>query len=113
MEAKPVILCVDDEENPLLLRKLVLQKNGYEVLTATSAKQALEILPIQAIDLVLSDIIMPGMTGDELARQIKSLDPKMPVVLVSGVNEVPAGAGYADLFVSKVEGPINLCGKIS
>ena len=67
-----VILCVDDEENPLVLRTLVLEKAGYHVITAPSAMRALEIISARHIDLVLSDQVMPGTTGTELARQIKS-----------------------------------------
>jgi CheY-like chemotaxis protein len=112
-QPKVVILCVDDEENPLILRKLVLQKAGYDVVTANSGRKALEVLQSQPIDLVLSDLLMPGMTGTELARRIKDLHPKLPVVLVSGVNEIPPEASCADLFISKVEGPISLCENIS
>ena len=108
-----VILCVDDEENPLILRKLVLEKAGYQVVTANSGRRALEVLESQPIDLVLSDLLMPGMIGTELSRQIKSRYPKLPVVLVSGVNEIPPDASYADLFISKVEGPVSLCENIS
>lgn len=108
-----VILCVDDEENPLLLRKLVLQKAGYEVVTANSAKQALEVLGSRKVDLVLSDQLMPGTTGTELAQRVKSIHPRLPVVIVSGVNEMPADASNADLFISKLEGPAFLSQKIS
>jgi CheY-like chemotaxis protein len=104
-EDKTVILCVDDEENPLVLRKLVLEKMGYKVITAASAEQALGILSTRHVDLVLSDHLMPGATGTELARQIKAAWPTLPVVLLSGVNEIPADADSADLFLSKVEGP--------
>jgi CheY-like chemotaxis protein len=104
-----VVLCVDDEQNPLFLRKLVLEKAGYEVVTANSGPQALRLLQSQPIDLVLSDLLMPGMLGTELARQIKSLHPKLPVVIVSGVNEIPPDAAFADLFISKLGGPASLC----
>lgn len=108
-----VILCVDDEENPLNLRKLVLQKQGFLVETATSATMAMEMLNFSHVDLVLSDQLMPGGTGTELAQQIKEKHPELPVVLLSGVNEIPQDAHYADLFVSKVEGPRALCEHIS
>ncbi len=110
---KPVILCVDDEENPLTLRKMVLQKVGYEVLTAKSARQALEILGSRHVDLVLSDQLMPGATGTDLAKQLKSDRPDLPVVIVSGVNELPPDAIYADRFISKLEGPAYLSQQIS
>lgn len=107
------ILCVDDEENSLTLRKLVLEKQGYEVVTATSAKQALDVLTTCKFNLVLSDQLMPGGTGTELAKEIKSTYPLLPVVLISGVNEIPPDVAYADLFLSKVEGPLSMCKKIA
>jgi len=112
-DSKPVILCVDDEPNSLVLRKLVLQKAGYEVLTANSAAAALDVLASSQIDLVLSDQLMPGVTGTELARQIKNRWPSLPVILISGVNEIPADAEIADLFMSKVEGPVMMCQNIN
>lgn len=112
VDAKPVILCVDDEPNSLLLRKLVLEKAGYCVLTANSAAHAKHLLSSQAVDLVLTDQLMPGQTGTELAREIKSLSPKLPVLIISGVNEIPMDAGSADLFMSKVEGPEAMCKNI-
>jgi CheY-like chemotaxis protein len=110
---KAVILCVDDERNALILRKLVLQKAGYDVITASSARDALDIAASRNIDLVLSDHLMPGITGVELARQMKSRYPQIPVVLLSGVNEIPSGADAADVFLSKIEGPDRLCREIA
>jgi len=111
--SESVILCVDDEPNSLILRKLVLEKAGYRVLTASSVNQALEVLSSARIDLVLSDQLMPGGTGTELARQVKTRFPGLPVILISGVNEIPPDAENADLFMSKVEGPAAMCDKIS
>ena len=99
------ILCVDDEETPRLLRKLILQKQGYQVITAASGVEALELLDGANINLVLSDLMMPGMSGTELTKSVKAMRPTMPVILISGVNEIPADARYADRFISKVGGP--------
>jgi CheY-like chemotaxis protein len=99
------ILCVDDEETPRTLRKLILQKQGYQVITAGSGDEALEVLNRANIDLVLSDQMMPGMTGTELTKSVKAMRPAMPVILISGVNEIPPDASYADRFISKVGGP--------
>jgi CheY-like chemotaxis protein len=112
-ESKAVILCVDDEPNSLVLRKLVLQKAGYEVVTASSAVLALDLLASRHVDLVLSDQLMPGQTGTELTRQIKRRWPSLPVILISGVNEIPADADIADLFMSKVEGPMIMCQRVN
>jgi CheY-like chemotaxis protein len=108
-----VILCVDDEENQLAVRKLVLERSGYAVLTATSGQQALLLVPCHQIDLVLSDHLMPGLTGTELTRQIKALRPDLPVILISAVNEIPDDAMDADLFMSKLDGPLVMCQNIS
>ena len=99
------ILCVDDEETPRALRKLILQKQGYHVITAASGVEALEVLDRESIDLVLSDQIMPGMLGTELTKSVKATRPLMPVILISGVNEIPTDASYADRFISKIGGP--------
>jgi CheY-like chemotaxis protein len=110
---KEVILCVDDEETSLLLRKPVLETAGYEVITAGSATQALEILSSRKIDLLLTDYLMPGQNGTELARAAKNICPELPVIILSGVTELPPDMQHADLFVSKVEGPQSMCEKVA
>ena len=112
-EHSPLILCVDDEELPLTLRKLVLEKRGYEVITARSLHEATLFLEARHVDLVLTDQLMPGGTGLELARIVKRATPQVPVVLISGINEIPPDADAADLFLSKLEGPAAMCEQIS
>jgi len=113
-QRKQVILCVDDELNPLILRRFVLEKCGYEVITATSGAEAMRVLAEdQPIDLVLTDLLMPVMTGAELARQVKARHPGIPVVLISGVNEFSEDIKAANLFISKLEGPEAMSRKIS
>ena len=108
-----LILCVDDERVSLIVRSRVLEKAGYEVIPAASGVEALEILRSRRVDLVLTDLLMPGMTGQELAREVKLLKPEIPVVLFSGVNEMPPENSQADLFMSKLEGPVFLCEKVA
>jgi CheY-like chemotaxis protein len=105
---KGSILCVDDEDIPRTLRKLILEQQGYSVTTVTSAEAAIEKLASAPFDLVLTDQLMPGMLGTELAKHIKTTMPQLPVVIVSGVNEMPADATYADRFISKIAGPAAL-----
>lgn len=113
MDENCVILCVDDEENQLTVRRLVLEREGYTVLTASSGYQALDVLALSEIDLVLSDHLMPGLTGAELVRKIKLDNPDMPIILISAVNEIPPGAEFADLFMSKLDGPVAMCQNIA
>jgi CheY-like chemotaxis protein len=100
-----VILCVDDEEIPRTLRQMVLTKQGYTVLSAVSAAEALDLLDRHHVDLVLTDQMMPGIVGTELAKRLRLSRPSLPIIIVSGVNEIPEDIVFADRFVSKVEGP--------
>ena len=68
---KPTILCVDDVEANLELLESILVPRGYAVVSAASGKNALARIRSQAIDLVLLDVMMPGMDGFEVCRQIK------------------------------------------
>jgi PAS domain S-box-containing protein len=84
----PVILCVDDEEANLKLLEHMLVPRGYAVVGAASGKDALLQIKSQKIDLVLLDILMPGMDGFEVCRQIKE-DQKLrdiPVILVTALS---------------------------
>jgi CheY-like chemotaxis protein len=99
------ILCVDDEETPRIVRALMLRSRGYKVIAAASAAEALKALEHGAIDLILSDQMMPVMSGTELTKLVKATRPRMPVILISGMNEVPADAQDADAFISKIGGP--------
>jgi CheY-like chemotaxis protein len=112
-ESKPLILCVDDEPIPLTLRKCVLERSGFDVIAINSGSAALEIIEREPIDLVLTDMLMPGLSGTDLARAIKQRKPELPIILFSGVNEIPEDAAFADLFLSKVEGPAKMCAKVS
>ena len=102
---KSVVLCIDDETIPLTLRKLVLERANFRVLTANNGEQALQILDHTPIDVVVCDHLMPEMTGAALAAKVKMRWPRLPFLLLSGVNEIPPGAEVADAFMSKLEGP--------
>jgi DNA-binding NtrC family response regulator len=82
MEPK-TILVVDDEESLLLTLVANLELEGYQVIDASRGDQALQIVKSRRIDLVLSDIRMPGMDGVELARQIHAIDAELPVMLMT------------------------------
>ena len=100
------ILAVDDQPANLRLLDAVLSPRGYRVIRATSGEQALELLPSSDVDLVLLDIVMPGIDGYEVCRRIRGASETafLPVVMItaSGHQEktraIEAGA---DDFVSK------------
>ena len=69
----PKILCVDDEPNVLTLRKVLLGSAGYEVLVAEEGQSGLRVFRETNVDVVVLDYKMPGMTGDEVAREMRSV----------------------------------------
>jgi two-component system, OmpR family, response regulator CpxR len=101
MRPKKTILCVDDNEQALSVRKFLLETRGYRVLTATSSEAALELFREGGIDLVLSDLLMPCMDGNELIRRMKELTPEVPAILISGSVKAFDRANRADAFLPK------------
>ena len=82
------VLIVDDEKNYLLVLSAVLEDEGYEVLTALSGQEALDIHKTSDLDLILTDMKMPGMSGIELLESIKSIDPDLPVIMMTAHGTV-------------------------
>jgi two-component system response regulator (stage 0 sporulation protein F) len=97
------ILLVDDEEGIHLLYREELEEEGYEVHSALTGEDALEKLRIISPDLVILDINMPGMNGIEVLRQMKEINPKLPVVLSSAYHEYKQdlGAWASDDYIVK------------
>lgn len=81
------ILVVDDEPSLLALARDVLSQQGYKVLCGANGEEALNLLRNNPVDLVISDVIMPGMTGYELAGKIRFEFPDIKVLIVSGFDE--------------------------
>jgi two-component system NtrC family response regulator len=82
------ILIVDDEKNYLVVLSAVLEEEGYEVLTAQSGREALEIQETSDLDLTLTDMKMPGMDGIMLLEHIKAKDPDLPVIMMTAHGTV-------------------------
>jgi CheY-like chemotaxis protein len=82
------ILVVDDEDALRGLTDEVLSMNGYRVLQAQDAEQALKILQESPVDLMISDVIMPGMNGYQLAHIVMQKYPNTKIQMVSGFNSV-------------------------
>jgi len=101
MKPKKTILCVDDNEQLLSIRKVILETRGYRVLTATSAGEALNIFKAGGIDLVLTDLVMPEVDGTELIDRIKAISPETPAILFSGKIRIFERDTRADVFLPK------------
>ncbi len=102
--AKPaLILCIDDDDIVLRVRKLLLGSEGYNVLTANSGEEGLELFKRNPVDLVIADHFLSGKTGTEIAREMKELKPKVPILIFSAAYEKIDGLEFADGFLLKGE----------
>jgi CheY-like chemotaxis protein len=83
------ILFVDDEVPIAKMGTQILQRLGYAVTKQTSSSEALALFKVQpdAFDLVITDMTMPGLTGDKLALEMMAVRPDIPVVLCTGYNK--------------------------
>ena len=84
---KQTLLIVDDEDNILRSLKRLLHRDGYQILTATQGKDALELLAKYEVAVLMSDQRMPEMTGIELINKAKILYPDLVCLLLSGYTE--------------------------
>ncbi len=82
------ILIVDDEKNYLTILSAILEDEGFEVLTALGGQEALEIHKTSDLDLILTDMKMPTMDGIELLENLKSVDPDLPVIMMTAHGTV-------------------------
>ena len=101
----PLILCIDDAEIALRVRKLLLTSAGYSVLTASSGEEGLEVFKQSPIELVIADHFLTDKTGAEIAKEMKEAKPQVPILIVSAASEEPEGLEFVDGFLSKGEGP--------
>jgi DNA-binding response OmpR family regulator len=104
---KKKILVVDDEVNFLKILKLNLEAKGYAVVTALEGEEALKKLMGEKPDVVILDIMLPKLNGDEVCRRIRS-DPvfsKTPVIMLTGkdtdVDRIVARVIGADIYITK------------
>jgi len=101
MKPKRTILCVDDNEQTLSIRKVFLETRGYRVLACSSGEEALERFRKGGVDLVLTDLVMPGLDGTKLVRAVKELSPQTPAILISGKVRIYDHDSKADVFLPK------------
>ncbi len=104
MRPRKTILCVEGNEQILSVRKFMLETRGYRVVGLTSPKAALEhlegVMP-GSVDLLLADVVLPAMDGNELVRRAKGIHPSLPALLVSNMVSSYDRAAAADAFLPK------------
>lgn|SRR5690348_7417996 len=101
MKPKRTILCVDDNEQSLSIRKILLETRGYRVLAYSDARQALDRFAQGGVDLVLTDLVMPGVDGSKLIQEVKDRSPETPAILLSGKVKIYERETGADVFLAK------------
>ena len=101
----PLILCIDDADVALRVRKLVLASAGYAVLTAASGEEGLDLFKQHPVELVIADHFLSAKTGTEIAKEMKELKPEVPILIVSATAEKPSGVEFADGFLPKGDSP--------
>lgn len=94
-----VVLCIDDNDSGLKIRKLLLESKGFRVLTAQDGPAGLEMVRREHVDLIILDYAMPGMDGEEVARRLRTQSPQIPILLLSGFE-----GSIPDSLFSMVDG---------
>jgi CheY-like chemotaxis protein len=99
---KSKILCIDDHWSGLIGRKMLLEKNGYEVLEASGGDEGLKLFRSNRVDAVVLDYQMPGMNGDVVAAKMKRIKSSVPIMTLSAYEPLPKNKLKAvDAFLSK------------
>jgi len=109
LPSKQTILVVDDDLHILEVLEARLSSVEFKVLKATSAQEALEIIKSQQVDLLITDVRMPGMGGMDLFEEVRSLKPVLPVIFLTAYGTIPDAvkavkAGAVDYLTKPFEG---------
>jgi len=108
-----VILCIDDETLGLQIRKVVLERAGYRVLTALDGASGLNLFNEHPVDAVILDYYMPGMNGGEVAAQMRRTRAEVPILLLSAYIDLPTEVVQSvDFTLMKGDGPAALMEKL-
>ena len=108
-----LVLCVDDELVGLRVRKILLERAGYPVLTAVDGYSGFELFANQPVEAVVLDYAMPGMHGGEVARKMRQTKPEVPILLLSAYVGLPEEvSSLVDVCMTKGEGAPALLEKL-
>lgn len=100
------ILCIDDDWNALMGRKIFLEKNGYRVIESSDGVEALRLFCKLQVDAVIVDYQMPGIGGDAIAARMKVMKADVPILLLSSYGPLPEKKlRSVDTFLAKADEP--------
>ena len=114
MEQEPhLVLCVDDETIGLEVRRMLLERAGYRVLTALDGSSGLDLFEREPVEAVVLDFSMPGMSGGEVAQRMRLVKPHVPILMLSAYTSLPPEVTKTvDLAMTKGEGAPALLKKL-
>ena len=98
---RSLILCLEDNPTHLALRKKVLEREGYEIISVATADEAVKALREFPICAIITDHLLQGTTGTQLAREMKKIKPQVPIILFSGT--IPPHLNDVDVYINKAE----------
>ncbi len=103
--APAVVLCIDDELIGLKVRKILLERAGYTVLSALEGNEGIDIFAREPVEAVVLDYAMPGMNGAEVATRMREIKPEVPILLLSAYVGLPAEVtSLVNVYMTKGEG---------
>jgi len=104
---------VDDELVGLRVRKILLERAGYQVLIAIDGQSGLELFEAHPVEAVVLDYAMPGMHGGEVAQKMRETKPEVPILLLSAYVGLPHEvSSLVDVYMTKGEGAPALLEKL-
>jgi CheY-like chemotaxis protein len=106
------ILCVDDEHIALTMRTRMLASAGYVILASETPLRAIELFRANTVDLVITDDLLSEITGSNLARELRRLDPNLPIIFLSSEWTTRKVMTPPDYFFHKLEGPAEMIAKV-
>ena len=107
------ILCIDDEELGLEIRKMVLEREGYLVLTAQDGAGGLSIFESQRVDAVILDYAMPGLDGGQVAAIMRQRKPEIPILMLTAYVTLPDSVRrLVDISATKGDGALGLIDRL-
>jgi CheY-like chemotaxis protein len=110
------ILLVDDEETIRLTLATLLQRRGYAVTVVANGAEALALIEQQEFDLLLLDLLMPGLSGLEVARHARTIQPMAAILILTGSSEIEGAPGAPRLddfsYILKTASPLDVLARV-